>query len=116
MKVVLKFIFDNLTSKLCLPTSNLTESIIFSTIAFIVAYLFVRMLYKDGDLHTKTGGSIAHWTIRFAIFFALYGFLWLIVFIINHLLLLNIILATSCLVLVVMRFIMRLINNDDKKL
>ena len=85
MAKVFSFMFDRLTDPLGLPIHPLWEYLILAVlfgVAFVLAYAFVGILYRDGDLHTRTGGSAVHWAVRLAIFVVLwaltYAVIWLV--------------------------------------
>lgn len=85
MTKVFSFLFERLTDPLGLPINPLWEYLILLVlfgIAFVLSYALVGMLYQDGDLHTRIGGSAVHWLVRFAIFVVLwaltYGIIWVV--------------------------------------
>ena len=85
MAKVFGFLFDRLTDPLGLPINPLWEYLILTVlfgIAFVLSFAFVGMLYQDGYIHTRIGGSAVHWLVRLAIFVVLwaftYGIIWLV--------------------------------------
>lgn len=67
MTEILRFLFGTLTDPLGLPLDWWKEwAILFAIgeIAYHFAYGFVGKLYDFDIIHTRTGGKIAHWTIR----------------------------------------------------
>lgn len=85
MAKVFGFLFKRLTDPLGLPINPLWEYLILAVlfgIAYVASYALVGMLYRDGDLHTRIGGSAVHWFVRLAIFVVLwavtYGIIWVV--------------------------------------
>lgn len=67
MTEILRFLFGSLTDPLGLPLDLWKEWAILLVIgefAYHLAFGFVGKLYDFDIIHTRTGGKIAHWTIR----------------------------------------------------
>lgn len=63
----LRFLFGSLTDPLGLPLDWWKEwaiLLVIGEIAYHLAYGSVGKLYDFDIIHTRTGGKIAHWTIR----------------------------------------------------
>ena len=121
MRNILGFLFDILTEQLGLPTDPLSEFLIMSIISALaggVAYWTVGAFYDNGDLHTKTGGSIIHWVLRAIIFVVLwevvYGILWFLVLVKTHYNLTIIILCSISFVMIIIRLVLNLNTKGTK--
>ena len=119
MRNILSFLFDILTEQLGLPTDTLSEFLIMAIISALaggIAYWAVGALYGNGVLHTKNGGSIAHWLLRAIIFVVIwavaYGVLWFVALVKAHYDLTMIILCSISCVLIAARL---LLNIDIKR-
>ncbi len=91
MREILSFTFGKLTDPLGLPIKWYWEWITLAAvgfIAYIIAYRAVGDLYCDGWIDGGTAGSVLHWIIRLIVFIVIwaitYGVIWLVRFIIAH--------------------------------
>ncbi len=69
---MLKFIFNLLVSPLGLPINALYEYLILLIVgefAYLSAYLIVGNLIGDGLIPDRKMASVAHWILRFAVYF-----------------------------------------------
>lgn len=67
MTEILRFLFGSLTDPLGLPLDlwkELAILLVIGEIAYHLAFGFVGKLYDFDIIHTRSGGKIAHWTIR----------------------------------------------------
>lgn len=88
MAKVFGFLFDRLTDPLGLPINPLWEYLILAVlfgIAYVAAYTFVGVLYRNGDLHTRIGGSAMHWAVRLTIFVVLWALTYAVIWVVQTL-------------------------------
>lgn len=123
MTEILRFIFEYLTEPLGLPIAWWQEYLIMfavGEIAFRLAYAKVGDLYDFGYIHTRIAGKILHWSIRLAIYFAVWavmrGAIWLYRFMLaNWITVLSIAIGTLLLAWIVKRtiFFMKFYKSLD---
>lgn len=119
MKQILKPVFEIITGEYVLFDNAIYNYIILGIIGIIalkVAWNSVRKLYDCGIIMTKSSGSIIHWIIRLitftTLFYILSGVMWLMNFINSNKAISIIILVSSIITFILIKFILRLYRNN----
>lgn len=84
MNIIFKFLFERLTDPLGLPINILAEYIILGvigTIAYFVAFRIVGDMYHNGELFTRTSGSMVHWLIRLLFFVPIWAVTYFVIWV-----------------------------------